>query len=85
MSRSGRRTGTADLPLHGGRAPTWLFQRPARFSFAHGGKDGHPYPVDRLTYDQTIEWLESALRRARLGNGDRVQALKRLAVWPLAP
>jgi uncharacterized protein len=54
---------------------------PARFSFAHGGKDGHPYPVDRATYDHTVEFMRSALARARMGNSDRVDALKRLSSW----
>ena len=51
---------------------------PARFSFAHGGKDGHPYPVDRAVYDQSIEWLRDAVRKARMGHTDRLEALKRL-------
>jgi uncharacterized protein len=54
---------------------------PARFSFAHGGKDGHPYPVDRETYDRSVAWLETALHRARLGHADRLDALRRLARW----
>ena len=54
---------------------------PARFSFAHGGKDGHPYPVDQPTYDASIEWLEEAISRARVGRTDRVEALRRLARW----
>jgi hypothetical protein len=54
---------------------------PARFSFAHGGKDGHPYPVDRVVYDQSIQWLRDALGRARLGQTDRMHALRRLAEW----
>lgn len=52
---------------------------PARFSFAHGGKDGHPYPVDKGSYDHSIAFLEEAVSRAKLGQGDRVAALKRLA------
>jgi hypothetical protein len=51
---------------------------PARFSFAHGGKDGHPFPVDRMTYDRTIEVLRSALDRARIDRSEMVAALKRL-------
>jgi uncharacterized protein len=51
---------------------------PARFSFAHGGKDGHPFPVDQTTYDSSIEWLRDAVRRARIGETERVAALKRL-------
>ena len=54
---------------------------PARYSFAHGGKDGHPYPVDRQTYDRSIEALKRALRRARLGQRETLEALKRLSVW----
>lgn len=52
---------------------------PARFSFAHGGKDGHPYPVDRPTYDRSIEVLRQAVARAKVGNRERTEALKRLA------
>jgi uncharacterized protein len=52
---------------------------PARFAFAHGGKDGTPFPVDRATYDQTIEVLRSAVGRARVDRSERVRALKRLA------
>ena len=52
---------------------------PARFSFAHGGKDGTPYPVDRETYDRSIEWLRAAVRAARMGRTERVDAMRRLA------
>ncbi|HHL39248.1 MAG TPA: DUF763 domain-containing protein [Deltaproteobacteria bacterium] len=62
--------------LYGARAST---DDPARFSFAHGGKDGHPYPVDRRLYDSTIEYLTDALERARIGRSDKIDALKRLA------
>lgn len=51
---------------------------PARFSFAHGGKDGHPYPVNRAVYDTTIGWLRDAVGKARIGHGERLRALKRL-------
>jgi hypothetical protein len=54
---------------------------PARFSFAHGGKDGHPYPVNREVYDESIDFLRRAVDRARIGNGDRLQALKRLTTF----
>jgi hypothetical protein len=64
--------------LYGTRAST---RDPARFSFAHGGKDGHPFPVDRHTYDRSIEYLRTAVARARAGRSDRVNALKRLAAW----
>jgi hypothetical protein len=52
---------------------------PARYSFAHGGKDGTPYPVDRNTYDKTIEVLRVALNGAKIGRTEKVQAFKRLA------
>ncbi|MDR7436695.1 MAG: DUF763 domain-containing protein [Armatimonadota bacterium] len=51
---------------------------PARFAFAHGGKDGHPYPVDREVYDRTIAVLEEAVRRAQVGDPERLAALRRL-------
>jgi len=51
---------------------------PARFSFAHGGKDGFPYPVDTGTYDKTIEVLRAAVTKAGIDRSERVAALKRL-------
>ena len=51
---------------------------PARFSFAHGGKDGHPYPVNRDVYDQSVNWLKEAVNKARIGHSERLKALKRL-------
>ena len=51
---------------------------PARFSFAHGGKDGFPYPVDTGTYDKTIEVLRAAVTKAGIARSERVAALKRL-------
>ena len=61
--------------VHG--APS-RFADPARFALAHGGKDGHPFPVPLKVYDQTIDVLKRAVARARLGDGDRLAALKRL-------
>jgi hypothetical protein len=52
-----------------------------RYSFAHGGKDGHPYPVDRKTYDKSIETLYKALEKARLGDTSKIAAFKRLSSW----
>jgi len=52
---------------------------PARYSFAHGGKDGVPYPVDRQTYDRSIAILREAVGRARIGDTERKRALERLA------
>jgi hypothetical protein len=54
---------------------------PARFSFAHGGKDGTPYPVDRHTYDQTIEVMHQALNGARIDRNEKLHAFRRLAAW----
>jgi hypothetical protein len=54
------------------------FRDPARFSFAHGGKDGHPYPVERHVYDQTIQILKGAIEKARLGDREKVEAIRRL-------
>ncbi len=51
---------------------------PARFSFAHGGKDGTPFPVDLETYDKTIEVLRAAVNKANIDRSERVKALKRL-------
>jgi hypothetical protein len=51
---------------------------PARFSFAHGGKDGFPYPVHTETYDKTIEVLRAAVNKANIDRSERVRALKRL-------
>jgi hypothetical protein len=52
---------------------------PALFSYAHGGKDGFPYPVDRETYDRNIDVLRRAVRQAKLGQTESLAALKRLA------
>ncbi len=52
---------------------------PASYAFAHGGKDGTPFEVDRVTYDHTIASLRRSLADARLGRDDRVAAMKRLA------
>ena len=52
---------------------------PVSYSFAHGGKDGTPYPVDRPTYDATIESLRRAVNEARAGHSEKSAALRRLA------
>jgi uncharacterized protein len=61
--------------LHG--APC-RFSDPARFSFAHGGKDRHPYPVPLKVYDETIKVLKQAVQKAKLGREEELGALKRL-------
>ena len=52
---------------------------PAAYSFAHGGKDGYPYPVNRRLYDNNIDRLRSYLEAAKVGQTDKVAALKSLA------
>ena len=52
---------------------------PARYSFAHGGKDGTPFPVDRATYDKTIEVMRQALDKAAIDRSEKVAAFRRLA------
>ena len=54
------------------------FADPARFSLAHGGKDGHPFPVPLRVYDQTLRVLKDAVTRAKLGQDERLAALRRL-------
>jgi hypothetical protein len=54
------------------------FRDPAQFSFTHGGKDGHPYPVDREVYDQTIAALGGAIEKARVGDREKIEAIQRL-------
>jgi len=61
--------------LHG--APC-RFADPARFSLAHGGKDGHPYAVPLGVYDETLRVLKDAVERAKLGQADRLTAIERL-------
>jgi hypothetical protein len=61
--------------LHG--APC-RFTDPARFSFAHGGKDRHPFPVPIKVYDETIRLLKSAVQKARLDRDEALGALQRL-------
>ena len=54
------------------------FTDPARYSLAHGGKDRHPFPVPLKVYDRTITVLKQAIASARLGNDDRLAAIRRL-------
>jgi hypothetical protein len=54
------------------------YRDPARYSFAHGGKDGIPYPVDKKTYDQSIELLRKAINRTKLGLTEKKEAVARL-------
>jgi hypothetical protein len=65
------------------------FTDPARFSFAHGGKDGHPFPVPLKTYDESLNFLRNALDRAKVGirtgagsnrisDGEKLEGFRRL-------
>jgi hypothetical protein len=54
------------------------YRDPVRFSFAHGGKDGHPYPVDRKEYDMSIRILKDAVNKAKIGRSEKLEALKRI-------
>ena len=56
----------------------YRFTDPARFSLAHGGKDGHPFPVSLRVYDETIRVLKSAVQKAKLGRDEELAAIKRL-------
>ena len=68
--------------IYGTKAST---RDPARFAFAHGGKDGIPFPVDRETYDRTIEVLGRAVDRSSIDYSERRRALKRLATFAQPP
>jgi hypothetical protein len=57
------------------------YRDPARFSFAHGGKDETPFPVDRMTYDKTIDIMKKAINSANIGNQAKMQAIRRLTEY----
>lgn len=59
-----------------GAEPSW--RDPVKFSFTVGGKDGFPYPVDRETYDRSIEILKTAVENAKIGDKEKLYAIKRL-------
>ena len=67
--------------VHG--TPT-RFDDPARFSFAHGGKDGHPFPVPLKVYDESIAVLRCALDAAKLGHSDKLHGFSRLDAFARA-
>jgi len=54
------------------------FTDPARFSFAHGGKDGHPFPVPLKVYDESIRVLQDSIEKSKLGYKDKSDAIRRL-------
>ena len=57
------------------------FKDPVRFSFCHGGKDGHPYPINRKQYDLSIQILKQVVNLAKIGRSEKLWAIKRLAEW----
>ena len=62
-----------------GTKASW--EDPVKYNFAHGGKDGVPYPVVRKTYDKSIAYLSSAIEGAEIEREERIQALKKLAKY----
>jgi hypothetical protein len=76
--RTLRALALASEVIYGARAST---RDPARFAFAHGGKDGIPFPVDRNTYDKTIAVLGRAVDKSSIDYSERKRALKRLATF----
>jgi hypothetical protein len=62
-----------------GRSPSWT--DPVRYSFAYGGKDGVPYPVNRKAMDESIQFLREALENAKVGEKSRLEAFRRLAQY----
>jgi hypothetical protein len=64
-----------------GQAPSW--KDPARYSFAYGGKDGVPFPVDREAMDESIQILKAAVENARIGDKERLNSLQRLRKYTL--
>jgi hypothetical protein len=59
-----------------GEAPSW--EDPVKFSFAFGGKDGVPYPVDREAMDESIEILKQSVQEAKIGDKEKLRSLQRL-------
>lgn len=60
------------------------FRDPARYSFAHGGKDGHPFPVPTRVYDESIRVLKGAIEHAKIGDREKMDCLNRLHATQLA-
>jgi len=60
-----------------GTSASW--KDPVQYSFAHGGKDGVPYPVDRNTFDRSIRFLRDAIERGEISREEKVTALKKLS------
>ena len=64
-----------------GAAPSW--KDPVKYSFAYGGKDGVPFPVDRKAMDESIQILEVAVMNAKVGDKERLESLRRLRQYVL--
>ena len=62
-----------------GEPPSW--RDPVKYSYCLGGKDGVPYPVDRESYDESIEILNNCIGDAKLGSDEKIRALRRLRRW----
>jgi len=60
-----------------GEKPSW--EDPVKYSFAVGGKDGVPFPVDKTAYDEAVKVLENAIKQAKVGDKERINAIKRLS------
>jgi len=56
------------------------YSDPVRYSFAHGGKDGYPYPVDREGYEQSINIMQKAIAKAKIGQREKMEAFKKIAI-----
>lgn len=59
-----------------GNPPSW--KDPVKYSFAYGGKDGVPYPVNREAMDESIQILKDAIENAKIGNKDKIESVRRL-------
>lgn len=57
------------------------FKDPVRYAFAHGGKDGYPFPVNRDDYDYSINMLQEAVAASKIDRSDKLKALRQLAQW----
>lgn len=62
-----------------GEKPSW--KDPVKYSYAYGGKDGVPFPVDRKAMDKSIEILKQAVEEAKIGDKDKMHSLQRLRIF----
>jgi hypothetical protein len=62
-----------------GKKASW--EDPVKYSFAHGGKDGFPYPVDREVYDHSIQTIKDSIDQSKLENKEKHDAIKRLTKY----